>query len=136
MRKPAQTPRSLRSCHVSLYDRYYKGTYVEWDERVSTVLLPEEEHWEEDNPNDDRGDNLGLSPLFRRGQGGKSTCKCERGQEETKGNDYEQDADDIALPEQVDKDPPASALEGAAVVVEKARTFRFALGVVQDPKEE
>lgn len=111
---------------------FYSGkeTHVERQKRVAAFELPDDKDGEECQPDHKGGDDLGLSPAGR-----GTTGEGEGSEEEPKGDDHEEDTDDVKLPKEGGEDAHTLSLEGRAVVGERARPASFDLGVGQDADE-
>jgi hypothetical protein len=86
-------------------------SYLEGDQGVLASSFPKNPDWEDASTDDNRGDDVCLTPL-----GLLTTCKSEWNEEESDGCDKEDSTNDVELPEEVrSKVLPAELLERSSV---------------------
>lgn len=100
---------------------------LEGNKRMRSSELPEDESRDADEANDERSNDMGLSPL-----GLEASGSSQRDKDQSKDGDKQYDSDDIEEPEELDgKVLEAELLEGRAVVDEET----LLLGAVGDNHE-
>ena len=89
---------------------------MERNQGVLALSLPQDPNGENTSSNDNRGDDVSLTPL-----GLLTTCKGEWNEEKGDGSDKEDSTDNVELPEEVrSKVLEAELLEGGSVTCESS----------------